>query len=223
MIESVTVPQAAPDRRVIRRRAIKGVLAIAAFTVAFLATKRVSMEEDAKNAGTAFDAATYVTERWASEILPALVDEPDDLATLISALDDDAAGAAAEFGHSSGAGNAYSFAVTGTGVAGEVQGSAIGLMVAGIGADHDVYLQVGPAINGTALRDATGLVSFDQFLNQIEYQEVANQMNARIKEDPLGDIDPATLVGQTVTFIGAFTQNRTGLVSIVPVALEVSE
>ena len=42
-----------------------------------------------------------------------------------------------------------------------------------------------------------------KFLNQIEYQEVANQMNARVKEDPLGDIDPGDAPpAQTVTFVG---------------------
>ena len=36
-------------------------------------------------------------------------------------------------------------------------------------------MQVGPAINGTALRDATGLVNFNDFVNQVEYANAAHR------------------------------------------------
>ena len=49
--------------------------------------------------------------------------------------------------------------------------------------DHEVVLQIGPAINGTALRDASGLITFDDFLNQLEYQNVATELNNRVKVD----------------------------------------
>ena len=38
-------------------------------------------------------------------------------------------------------------------------------------------MQIGPAINGTALRDVTGTVDFNEFTNQLEFQEVATEFN----------------------------------------------
>ena len=133
----------------------------------------------------------------------------------------DATAANDQYGKSPGAGSAYSFAVTGTGVAGAVDGVAVPITVDGVSGDHEVVLQVGPAITGTALRDASGLITFGDFVNQLEYQNVANELNNRVKVEPLGDIDLDTIEGSTVTFTGAFTATTTGLVSIVPVELEV--
>ena len=93
--------------------------------------------------------------------------------------------------------------------------------VDGVSSDYEVVLQVGPAITGTALREASVLITFYDFLDQLEYQNVANELNNRVKVDPLGEIDLETIEGSTVTFTGAFTATTTGLVSIVPVELEV--
>ena len=59
-------------------------------------------------------------------------------------------------------------------------------------------------MRGTALRDATGIVSFQQFTNQLDYADVSKEMNARALKAFTG-VDPASLLGKTVTFYGAFT------------------
>jgi predicted lipoprotein len=188
---------------------------------AALTTERVSMNEDAAEGEVATGPAAYVDERWESEILPALTDNAADLGTVLTALETDADAANEEYGRSPGAGSAYSFPVTGTGVAGAVDGVVVPVTVDGVSGDYDVVLQVGPAITGTALRDASGLITFDDFVNQLEYQNVANELNNKVKVDPLGEIDLEAIEGSTVTFTGAFTATTTGLVSIVPVELEV--
>ncbi len=196
-------------------------LLVVFLVAAGLTTERVSTNEDSAEGEVATGPAAYVDERWESEILPALTDDATDLATVLAALDTDADAANEQYGTSPGAGSAYSFAVTGTGVAGPVDGVVVPVTVDGVSGDHEVVLQVGPAITGTALRDASGLITFDDFVNQLEYQNVANELNNRVKVDPLGDIDLETIEGSTVTFTGAFTATTTGLVSIVPVELEV--
>jgi len=65
-------------------------------------------------------------------------------------------------------------------------------------------LQTGPALNGTDLRDATGQIEFGQFKNQIEYQDAGSAINNEVKKVVLADIDPAALVGKTVTVTGVF-------------------
>ena len=196
-------------------------LLVVFLVAAGLTTERVSMNEEAAEGEVATGPVAYVDERWESEILPALTEDAADLATVLTALDADTAAGSEQYGTSPGAGSAYSFAVTGTGVAGPVDGVVVPLTVDGVSGDHEVVLQVGPAITGTALRDASGLITFDDFVNQLEYQNVANELNNRVKIDPLGDIDLDAIEGATLTFTGAFTATTTGLVSIVPVELEV--
>ena len=58
---------------------------------------------------------------------------------------------------------------------------------------------------GTALRDATGIVSFNQFSNQLDYADVSKELNGRALKAAFANVDPASLAGKTVTFFGAFT------------------
>lgn len=67
-----------------------------------------------------------------------------------------------------------------------------------------IRVQVGPAINGTALRDATGKISFEQFTNQIQYQNVGAAINQVMKADTLDNIDQNTVVGKHVSIVGVF-------------------
>lgn len=195
-------------------------VALVAIVGAGLATTTYVSLEDAAAAASegAFDPAAYADEHFESEVVPQIEDEAVDLATL---LDDLAAGAdEGEFGHAPGTGSAYSFPVTFTAVAGAQQGSILPLTVDGVPADVVVQLQVGPAINGTALRDVTGTVSFNDFTNQLEFQNVATVFNERVRDGVLADATLPT-EGQTVTVTGAFTRVNPALVSVVPVSLEV--
>ena len=47
------------------------------------------------------------------------------------------------------------------------------------GLDEKVALQIGPVVRGTALRDATGIVSFNQFTNQLDFADVSKEMNSQ--------------------------------------------
>nr|WP_314840940.1 DUF2291 domain-containing protein [uncultured Microbacterium sp.] len=193
------------------------ILAIAG--VGLATTKYVSIEEATAAASEgAFDPAAYADERFESEIVPQIEDEAVDLATL---LDDLAAGADEdEFGNAPGTGSAFSFPVTFTGIAGAQQGSILPVTVAGVPAEVTVQLQVGPAINGTALRDVTGTVVFNDFTNQLEFQNVATVFNERVRDGILAAA-PLPTEGQTITVTGAFTRVNPALVSVVPVSLEV--
>lgn len=187
---------------------------------AALSTKVVSSEEaEAAASGQQFDPAAYADERFDAEIVPQVQDEAIDLATLLG----DLAGGAdeAEFGNTPGAGSAFSFPVAFEGVAGELNGAILPVTVAGVPADVQVQVQVGPALNGTALRDVTGTVSFNEFTNQLEFQEVATEFNDRVREGVLAGVDTAALPGKTVRVVGAFTRVNPALVSVVPVEFEV--
>ena len=97
--------------------------------------------------------------------------------------------------------------VKGTGKVAEINTeSAAGTAIVEIpGLSEKVALQIGPVARGTALRDATGLVSFNQFSNQLDYADVSKEMNSRALKTAFSAAPAASLAGKTVTFYGAFT------------------
>ena len=196
-------------------------LAVLVLVAAVLSTKFISRDEvEAAGQEQRFDPAAYADERFESEIVPQVQDDAIDLPTLLADLADGAD--EADFGNSPGSGSAYSFPVEFSGVAGELSGTVLPITVEGVSSDVTVQVQVGPALNGTALRDVTGTVSFNEFTNQLEFQEVATELNNKVREGVLADVDPASLAGKTIRVVGAFTAVNPALVSVVPVELEVS-
>jgi predicted lipoprotein len=84
-----------------------------------------------------------------------------------------------------------------------------------------VAIATGPVIAGTAIRDAVGFISFGDFTNQIEYANVANEINARVKTDVIAKADVKGATGKKVTFAGAFSNLPGGSILVVPTELEV--
>jgi predicted lipoprotein len=211
----------APRRRLFVKLA-GALVALVVVIAAITSTKVLSIGEaaEASQAG-AFEPADYAASHFDKDIVPAITDNAVDLPTLLG----DLAGGAdeADYGHSAGTSSAYSFPVTFTGVAGTPNGSILPVTVEGIPEGTVVQLQIGPAINGTAIRDATGTVDFNDFTNQLEFQQVATEFNTLVKEQVLADVDPATIAGQTLTVTGAFTRVNPALVSVVPVSLEIGQ
>jgi predicted lipoprotein len=83
-------------------------------------------------------------------------------------------------------------------------------------------VQIGPVIQGYSVRDAVGFIRFEQFTNQIEFADVADQINNRLYEQVLKNIDFNTVQGKTLSVYGAFTLDK-GLSRLVitPVIIEV--
>jgi predicted lipoprotein len=170
-----------------------------------------------------FDAERFVDSIWQDPLLTTVRSDAVELQELLPALDDDREGASERFGNLQGSN--YSFLVKGRGQVLEVDTSSrAGLMHVDLeptdGA-REVTLAIGPVIRGTALRSALPFISFNDFVNQIEYAQVSNQLNARVVDDILDAIEPAELVGETIEFYGAFTLVDLDEVVITPVEIEV--
>ncbi|WBU37920.1 DUF2291 family protein [Homoserinibacter sp. YIM 151385] len=189
------------------------VLVLAAFNV-----KVVSTEEADAGAAGGFDAATFAEEEYPG-IAGAVEADAIDLADLLQQLADGAE--ESELGHTSGASSAFAFPVTFTATAGEATPPVMPVSVEGVPDDVTVQVQVGPAVNGTALRDVTGEISFNEFTNQLEYQNVGTELNNRARAEVLDDFDAAAAEGKQIVVTGAFLRVNPSLVSVVPVKIEV--
>jgi predicted lipoprotein len=89
-------------------------------------------------------------------------------------------------------------------------------------ASRPVALQIGPVIRGTAVRDALDFIRFTDFTNQIEFAGVANALNDRALRSVREHVDPATLAGARIAFVGAASVDGPGTrLDVVPVELSV--
>lgn len=167
------------------------------------------------------DSLAFADENYEKTLVPYILANSYDLAELDAAIlaDPDAAGA--KYGKRDGDNAAYSVATKFTAKGGELKGDLLVLEVAGV--KTPVYLQVGPALNGTALRDVTGLVKFGAFENQLAYQDIGTKLNDKAREAVLSKIDKTTLTGKTITVIGAFSLFNPKQYMVVPISLEVAE
>lgn len=151
-----------------------------------------------------FDAAVYVESIWASRAVPTVEKEGVDAALLVRALQANPADAARRFGRPARGGVFYLVAGSGVVVSWDStsRNGLIGLDVLGDARAH-VWVQVGPVVQGMALRDALGFVTFDQFVNQVDYADAGNALNQRVLDLVLKGLAPATLQGRKVSFAGA--------------------
>jgi len=168
----------------------------------------------------AFDPVAFGAQTYESQVVPELKRSAVDLSVLLPALEQNPQAGGQQYGRRQGDGP-YNYAVRGTGVAAGVRSGLLQVTVPGAPPDTQVYLQVGPAINGTALRDAVGFITFGQFLNQVEYADAATALNNEVKQRVLAGLDPAALSGKTISFVGAFTALTPTTVTVTPVELEV--
>jgi predicted lipoprotein len=160
----------------------------------------------AGSAGTTSAAAKFVDPIWNSKVLPTIQEKAHDIVKILPEIRADPNGAGQRYGRRE-ATNPYNYMVKGTGKVTEMHTeSQAGTATVEIpGLTEKLALQIGPVVRGTALRDATGVVSFNQFTNQLDFADVSKEMNARALKTAFASFDPASIAGKTVTFFGAFT------------------
>jgi len=196
-----------------RRLRLALLIGAAAVVGALLLARGITVVPDSEVANTdlagnpTFEAKTYVESLWASKVLPLVQYKAVDAATVLAALDKDADAAGAQYGHRPKSGDGpWNFVVHGEGT---IKAAETHLRHATLTVDvagHDVALQIGPVIFGTALRDALPFVSFDQVVNQIQFAQVSRELNDRATAAARTGLDVAKLVpGSRIDFAGAMS------------------
>jgi predicted lipoprotein len=170
----------------------------------------------------ATDPKTYVAENWAAKIVPTVHDKAVDVTTVAAAIAKDPDAAGKQYGHQAGTGSPFAYLVKGSGtVTGVDRDVPTGPMTVQVG-DLKLTIATGPVIAGTALRDGVGFISFGDFTNQIDYADVANQINNRVKTDVIGRVDLENVKGKKIDFYGAFSSLAPGTIFLVPTELTVA-
>ena len=206
-------------RRKVSARLIGWVLAALVVAAIALDTTYKDPDEAITSGGRpAFDPQKYGEETYPKAV-STLEENAQPLPDLTAALAKDPDAAGEQYGHRAG-NSPYSFPVTAEGVAGKPKDGVLPVKVKGVPKDTTVSVQIGPALPGTAIRDAVGFIEFGQFVNQVEYADAATALNNQVKAQVLKDLNPASLEGKTVQVLGAFTYLAPTVVTITPVKVE---
>ncbi|GAA2201240.1 DUF2291 domain-containing protein [Sinomonas flava] len=196
-------------------------LAVVLLLAMFFSTKIVPAGSGAAQGPAAFNAADYGKEQFPKQqdfIDKNAVDAP----TLAAAIQKDPTAAGKQYGKSSD-GVTYVVPVKFTGVVGAIPPAGYTpITVAGLPPGTKVGLQLGPAINGTDLRDVTGDITLNNFQNQIQFQDAGAAINEQLKAE-LNKVDAASLTGKTIQVQGAFTLVNPQLWNVTPSRITVEK
>lgn len=209
------------------------VFGIAAILFLILAGKygfTVVTIEEAESAvqSETFDPVVYVDDIWDSQLIPAFDENAVDLCRILSEIEMDANGTAPkddliaiakQYGLIT-VGEAHVFMVKGTGtivsVNAETSLGTAEIQLDGYEGPVKVKIYVGTRIpsDDASVRDAVGFISFGDFREQTEYGKAATEINKRVINTVLADVDRDSLVGKTITFKGAYTKRTFNLLNI---------
>jgi len=159
--------------------------------------------------GTAFKADEYVAAVWDKQVLPDYEKNAFDVGTVLGALRSDRKAAIAKYGVRKETGEViYIFKVRGQArVAKYDNTSRNGVIRVNIEPESSglsATLQVGPVVVGTTIRDSLEFIHFTDVGNQLQFADLANQLNARMLKDSVSSLDLPTLPGRRISFSGCF-------------------
>jgi len=202
-----------------RFRLIFGSIATAALLIAMaLDTKVVKIGSAAAIQPGVFSPAAFGASEF-PKVQAEIEKRAVDAATLAEVLAQDKEAAGKLYGVATNSG--FEFCVKFTGVAGKPDFGVYPVAVEGAPKPLVIHVQTGPAIYGTDLRDATGAISFDQFVNQIDYQNAGAALNKEMKKQVMARVDAAKLEGKTISVVGALNLGKPDDWMVTPVRLDV--
>jgi len=168
----------------------------------------------------------YVNAIWASKLLPTVKERAVDLPTLLADLKRDPEAASKKYGHYAVTDAPPAFLVKGSGRVVSVDTTALvskAGIVFGSGAKPGVFMQLPPIFSGTDVRDALPFISFNQFVNQVQFGEVAIAINAKIAQTSFAKVNVDGLKGKRISFTGAFTRSKDAAPLLTPITIQVGK
>lgn len=176
----------------------------------------------------AFDPVSYVDGIWESRILPTVDANAVNLTDVLTAMQPDSQGIAVkedliqvvnQYGLITD-GEAHVYIVKGEATVLSIDTStSLGVMEiqpAGYDGSIKVLVYVGPRIpsDETSVRDGVGFITFGDFKEQTEFGKVGAEINKRVISQAYAGVDVESLVGKTISFVGAMTIRTFNLVNI---------
>jgi predicted lipoprotein len=192
----------------------------------FVQTSEVQTLASVQAPDAGFDPDKKVASIWTSKVVPYFDQKAGPFAEVrrLAAASPDEAGA--KFGYRPKSGDVpWTLMVKLEGVIVEAntesRAATIGVDTTGKG-KADANVQIGPALRGTAIRDALDFVSFNDFTNQIDFARFGKAFNLYVDREVFEKLPRGSLVGRKVSAVGAYSLSspaETPLVTPVEITL----
>ncbi|MCF8358879.1 MAG: DUF2291 domain-containing protein [Prolixibacteraceae bacterium] len=169
-----------------------------------------------------FSAAAYTREVWNSR-MPKTIEEAPEIISLLKMLEKNPGKAFNDFGRKLGISATYYFLASGEGIIQSVEEENLIVLLK----DYSKIKLATGFIFGNTVRDGSGTVSIDDFVNMTDFNNVSVELNKMVKEEIVPVIKEAAQPGKKVNFTGTFEINEknidTGSIRIIPVSVKVSD
>lgn len=146
-----------------------------------------------------FDADEYARVVWEQK-MPGVIRDAPDILTVLDLLQSDPEQAFEGMGRKLGISGTRYFMVKGEGVIDSVEEESLRIRL-----DQGLRIELATGfIFGNAIRDGSGVVDIDEFLNMTDFNMVSIALNQRVKEEVVPRLVRSARVGVSLEFAGAF-------------------
>lgn len=205
-----------------QRKAIKySALFIAIIVILFLSLDIHHLDsESSRPVSEVFDVEEYVADLWYNK-LPEVFTEAPEISYLTLLFREDPGTAFDDYSRKLGISDTYYFYVSGLGTVTDIDETTVHVNVEG---SIPVELET-VYVFGNAIRDGSGLVDIDEFLNMMDFNMVSVYLNRKAKSEVIDPFRREVQPGDVISFTGAAEVNRAEGVperlNIIPVQIEI--
>lgn len=206
------------------RRSVKYIIWVLAIALTIFLSLDIQKLDEFKMAHTseAFDVEHYADDIWENDI-PVVSREAPDIARVAEMWERNPRDAYETYGRKLGISNTWYFMAKGTGIIESVEEEFILVRVDSL---PEVELATG-FIFGNEVRDGTGVVDIDEFVNMTDFNNVSIALNNRVKREVVPELVSSAAPGKGVEFAGAFAivenQIRISPIRMVPLQIKITD
>jgi len=165
-----------------------------------------------------FDAEAYINNIWENK-MPVIARQAPEISVVLDLLENNPDKAFSEYGNKLGISKTWYFMVKGQGVLGEEDAEAVWINLA----DNRRIRLATAFIFGNAVREGSGVVNINNFVNMTDFNNVSIALNKKVKTEVIPVLKNNLIAGQQISFAGAFEFSEdTGSLSdirIIPVSV----
>lgn len=195
---------------------------IVVLIVAYNSVYFKKLDEINARAPKAFDAVKYAHDYVKNKLTPTL-DKSPDVTELLNMLSANPGKAFKTYAHAIGIGNVKFFMVKGEGVITNIDENDVFVKPSTLGSP--VVKIATEYVFGNALRDASGLISINEFTSTTDLNNVSAEINKMVRNDVLPPFKGSAKIADKVQFAGAIELNQEHLnisdPEIIPITIKV--
>ena len=195
---------------------------LAAVTIFYFSLDIQNLEKHRATSGSIrFNATEFAAKFW-EEGRVSCISEAPQILNVLNMLNENPQKAFESYGKKLGISKTGYFMVNGKGIIEQVENEYIVVSL-----DSNTKIKIATDfIFGNAVRDGSGKVNIDNFLNMTDFNAVSVAINSLIKEKVVNRLKEIAAVGKTLEFTGAFEINEENVdlsaVLVLPISANLS-